>query len=57
MKRLRRIGMVTDACWIDYDNDGDNDLILTGEWMKVTVLRNDNGNFSDQTKKAGLAAD
>ncbi len=54
MKRLRRIGMVTDACWIDYDNDGDNDLILTGEWMKVTVLRNDNGNFSDQTKKAGL---
>jgi hypothetical protein len=54
MKRLRRIGMVTDACWIDYDNDGDQDLILTGEWMKVTVLRNDNGNFSDQTQKAGL---
>ncbi len=54
MKKLRRIGMVTDACWIDYDNDGDTDLILTGEWMKVTVLRNDNGNFSDQTRETGL---
>ncbi len=56
MKRLIKIGMVTDASWIDYDNDGDNDLIVTGEWMKVTVLRNDKGNFSDQTEHAGLEA-
>jgi len=54
LKRMKRAGMVTDACWTDYDNDGDQDLILVGEWMKVTILRNDNGNFTDATRKAGL---
>ncbi len=47
MKRLKKIGMVTDACWIDYDRDGDKDLILAGEWMKVSVLNNNKGMFSD----------
>ncbi|HJX72383.1 MAG TPA: VCBS repeat-containing protein, partial [Bacteroidales bacterium] len=32
---LKDAGMVTDACWLDYDLDGDQDLILAGEWMKV----------------------
>lgn len=54
MKNLKRIGMVTDACWTDYDQDGDQDLILVGEWMKVTVLRNDKGFFTDKTRQAGL---
>ena len=54
MKRLKKIGMVTDACWVDYDGDGDKDLILVGEWMKVCVLKNDKGQFSDVTRSAGL---
>jgi hypothetical protein len=54
MKRLNKIGMVTDACWMDYDNDGDNDLIIVGEWMKVSVLNNNNGAFTDATSQAGL---
>jgi hypothetical protein len=54
MPGLKNIGMVTDAVWIDYDKDGDNDLILAGEWMNVSVLRNDNGIFSDATLSAGL---
>jgi hypothetical protein len=54
MKNLKRIGMVTDACWMDYDQDGDKDLILVGEWMKVTVLMNDKGFFTDVTRLAGL---
>jgi hypothetical protein len=54
MKKLKKIGMVTDACWMDYDNDGDQDLFITGEWMKVFLLRNDNGYFTDATDKAGL---
>ncbi|NSW94423.1 MAG: VCBS repeat-containing protein [Bacteroidales bacterium] len=54
MKNLTRIGMVTDGCWTDYDQDGDQDLIIVGEWMKVTVLRNDNGRFTDKTRQAGL---
>jgi hypothetical protein len=51
---MRKIGMVTDAEWFDYDNDGDMDLVLTGEWMNVTIFRNDNGHFDDATVSAGL---
>jgi hypothetical protein len=54
MKRMKKIGMVTDACWMDFDQDGDKDLILVGEWMKVCIFRNDKGNFTDVTDKAGL---
>ncbi len=55
MKDLKNIGMVTDALWIDYDKDGDHDLILVGEWMKVCILKNENGIFTDATDAAGLS--
>lgn len=42
---LQNIGLVCDAAWSDTDNDGDPDLIITGEWMPVTFLKNDNGKF------------
>ncbi|MEO0875332.1 MAG: VCBS repeat-containing protein, partial [Bacteroidota bacterium] len=35
-----RFGMVTDAEWVDYDNDDDLDLILCGDWMSITILEN-----------------
>jgi len=54
MPGKKNIGMVTDSEWMDYDNDGDPDLIVTGEWMKITILRNDNGIFTDATAAAGL---
>ncbi|MBN7813891.1 VCBS repeat-containing protein [Algoriphagus pacificus] len=37
---LKEIGMVTDAAVLDYDQDGKEDLILVGEWMAPTFLRN-----------------
>nr|WP_245889594.1 VCBS repeat-containing protein [Cecembia rubra] len=37
---LNEIGMVTDAAVVDYDGDGKEDLILVGEWMAPTFLRN-----------------
>ena len=43
---LRNIGMVCDAVWSDADNDRKPDLIIAGEWMPVTILKNDNGKFS-----------
>ncbi len=42
-----RFGMVTDAEWIDYDGDEDLDLILCGDWMPITILRNEGGGELD----------
>lgn len=43
---LDNIGMVTDALWMDYDNDSLQDIIMVGEWMKIKVLRNEGNRFS-----------
>ena len=37
------LGMVTDAVWIDYDNDGWEDLLVAREWNTLAVLKNDGG--------------
>jgi hypothetical protein len=51
---LKEIGMVTDACWMDFDKDGDSDLVLAGEWMNVCIFQNDQGKFTDVTRSVGL---
>lgn len=40
---LLNMGMVTDAIWSDYDNNRLKDLILVGEWMPITILKNTQG--------------
>lgn len=52
---LSAIGMVTDAVWADVNNDERTDLILTGEWMPVTVFINQEQGFVDQTSSYGIA--
>ena len=47
-------GMVTSAAWIDYDGDGQLDLVVAGEWMPVRVFRQESGRFRDRTAQAGL---
>ncbi len=51
---LHYAGMVTDARWLDYDRDGDADLVVTGEWMKIRLFRNEQSVFRDVTAEAGL---
>lgn len=47
---LKNIGMVTDALWSDFDSDGKVDLILAGEWMPVTFLKNTGKGFIQSNK-------
>jgi hypothetical protein len=51
---LQNIGMITDASFADIDGDGDDDLLIVGEYMPVKVFKNDAGKFSDNTLLAGL---
>jgi hypothetical protein len=52
---LKNIGLVCDALFTDFDNDGWPDLILAGEWMPVTMLKNDHGKFVNITASTGVA--
>ncbi len=59
---LEDIGMVTDALFIDFDGDNDEDLLLTGDWMPLKLLRNDHippkggtkGGFTDISDNVGF---
>ncbi|CAN5188741.1 VCBS repeat-containing protein [soil metagenome] len=53
--QLLQLGMLTDALWVDYDQDGDLDLVIVGEWMPVKIFENNKGKFTDVTEKSGLA--
>lgn len=44
-EEIRQIGMVNDALWSDFDNDGKTDLVVVGEFMAVTFLRNTGSEF------------
>tara|TARA_R110002050_G_scaffold177889_1_gene311088 strand:- start:50511 stop:53891 length:3381 start_codon:yes stop_codon:yes gene_type:complete len=48
------IGMITDAKWFDHDNDGDEDLVVVGDWMPVTIFQNNGGSFVNITPEVGL---
>ena len=51
---LINIGLICDALFTDFDNDGWVDLILAGEWMPVTMLKNENGVFKNITAVNGI---
>tara|TARA_R110002049_G_scaffold172059_3_gene338874 strand:- start:1718 stop:5101 length:3384 start_codon:yes stop_codon:yes gene_type:complete len=51
----KSLGMVTDAVWVNLNNDSFLDLIVTGEWMPIRVFENLNGvDFIEKTKEYGL---
>ena len=51
---LSEIGMITEARWIDINDDGWQDLIVTGEWMPIKIFINNNGQLSDKSESYDL---
>jgi hypothetical protein len=51
---LEKAGLVCDAVWTDFDNDGWPDLMLAGEWMPLTFIKNTNGLFNNITSQTGI---
>jgi hypothetical protein len=52
---LLNAGLICDALFTDFDNDGWPDLILAGEWMPVTMLKNYGGIFKNVTPATGIS--
>jgi hypothetical protein len=52
---LADAGMVTSAAWLDYDDDGQLDLVVVGEWMPVRVFQQADGRLRERTAEVGLS--
>ncbi len=53
--KLSEIGLVTGAVFSDYDQDKDQDLILSREWDSIVLLENNNGTFQDISAEVNLS--
>lgn len=42
-REFKDLGMVNDGRWVDVDADGWTDLVVVGEWMPVTIFKNNEG--------------
>jgi hypothetical protein len=51
---LKEIGMIRDALWADLDSDGNHDLVIIGEFMKITALLYQNGKYVDKSDDIGF---
>jgi hypothetical protein len=53
-KGFVNIGLICDILCTDFDNDGWIDLVLAGEWMPLSFIKNDKGNFVNVTASTGI---
>jgi hypothetical protein len=53
-KSIENIGMVTDALWTDFTNDGTDDLVILGEFMGIRAFENLDGKLTELPSSSGL---
>lgn len=53
---LVNLGLACDGVFTDFDNDGWSDLVVAGEWMPVTFLKNNKGIFENITAQTATAS-
>ncbi|WP_296620886.1 VCBS repeat-containing protein, partial [Marivirga sp.] len=46
LPELKQYGMITDALFTDFDNDGMMDIIMVGEWTDIAFFKNNGDTFS-----------
>lgn len=54
-KEMSSVGMVTDALWTDFNNDGHIDLIVTCELLPLLFFKNTGKSFINVTHASGIA--
>ncbi len=53
---LQNIGMITDASWADFNQDGKPELVVVGEWMPIAIYSYEDGVFVNATTDYGLTS-
>ncbi|MCW9706365.1 FG-GAP-like repeat-containing protein [Fodinibius salsisoli] len=53
-RKLGELGLVTGAVFSDYDQDGDQDLLMSRSWDSIILMENEEGVFNDVTDQVGL---
>jgi enediyne biosynthesis protein E4 len=51
---LKNLGMTRDACIMDLDGDGMQELLIVGEWMPVKVFKKVDGVYQDKSEDFGF---
>jgi hypothetical protein len=51
---LLSLGLITDAKWLDANNDGKQDILIVGEWMSIRLFIQESGKFVDQSARYGF---
>lgn len=56
LEEFENLGMLTDLAVADLDGDGDEEILVTGEWMPIKVFKRTGESFKEVAEDLGLNA-